>query len=104
MKYAILGFIFVMLVGCTAQGSIPNKTLKNSVIPEKVQVCVACHGVDGRHGKENVPKLGGRTYDDLISAMQRVKEAYSPQPLLGHRLSDLDMHDIAIYFSTVKKQ
>jgi len=104
MKYTILGFIFVILVGCTAQGSIPKSTQKISEIPESVRVCVACHGVDGRHGKENVPKLGGRTYDDLISAMQKVKETYSPQPLLGHRLSDLEMNDIAIYFSTVKQQ
>jgi hypothetical protein len=44
--------------------------------------------VDGRHAKENLPPLGGRAYEDLIVVIQRVKDVYSLQTLLGHALSD----------------
>ena len=79
-----------------------KKAIKSNTIPEKVHICTACHGVDGRHVKENVPLLGDRTYEDLIVVIQRVKDTYSLQTLLGHALSDEDMHDIATYFSSFK--
>jgi cytochrome c553 len=100
MKYNLFGLSVVLLAGCTSQETTSSVAQKNTAVPEKVQICVACHGVDGKHGKENVPSLGGRSYEELVVAMQRVKEAYSPQPLLGHALSDEDMHDIATYFSS----
>ena len=53
-----------------------------------MQFCTACHGVDDRHSKENVPPLGGRTYEDLIVVMPRVKDIDSLQTLLEHALSD----------------
>jgi cytochrome c553 len=102
MKYTIFGMSILILAGCTTQGSTSNAAPKNTAVTEKVQICVACHGPNGKNGKEGVPPLGGRSYEELMTAMQRVKEAYSPQPLLGHTLSDEDMHDIATYFSSVK--
>jgi cytochrome c553 len=102
MKYTILGISLLSLASCTTQGSATNPTPKNTAVTEKVQVCVACHGPNGKNGKEGVPPLGGRSYEELVKAMQNVREAYSPQPLLGHTLSDEDIHDIATYFSSVK--
>jgi len=102
MKYIIFGISVLMLVGCTTQGSTPSPSAANTTVAEKVEVCVACHGPNGKNGKAGVPPLGGRSYEELVVAMQRVKDAYSPQPLLGHQLSDQDIHDIANYFSSVK--
>jgi len=102
MKYTLFGMSVLMLASCTTQGSASNSSSANTAVAEKVEVCVTCHGPNGKNGKAGVPPLGGRSYEELVAAMQRVKEAYSPQPLLGHQLSDQDIHDIANYFSSVK--
>ncbi len=102
MKYTVLGISILLLAGCTTQKSVTNPAPKNTAVTEKVQVCAACHGPDGKNGKEGVPPLGGRSYEELVKAMQNVREAYSPQPLLGHTLTNADIHDIATYFSGVK--
>ncbi len=102
MKYTIFGISFLLLAGCSTQKSVTDTTQKNMAVAEKVQVCASCHGPDGKNGKAGVPPLGGRAYEELVKAMQNVREAYSPQPLLGHTLSDADIHDIANYYSGIK--
>ena len=112
MKYYLLGFYIILLGACTSSVGKPEHATKvqpqvqvqaqNAPAPEKVQICLACHGVDGIHGKVGVPPLGGRTYNDLVNAMHDVREAYSPQPLLGHFLSDDDIKEVAMYFSGLK--
>lgn len=102
MKYIILGVSLITLVACTTQKSASDPAQKNTASTEKIQTCMACHGADGKSGKEGVPPLGGRSYEELVQAMQKVREAYSPQPLLGHTLTDAEIHDIATYFSSVK--
>lgn len=107
MKYTILGISVFMsagllLVGCPQLEDPAKPAPIKTSATEKAQVCTICHGVDGKHGKENVPPLGGRSYEELVAAMQRVKESYSPQPTLVHSLSDEDMRDIATYFSSFK--
>jgi cytochrome c553 len=102
MKYIVFGISLLLLTGCSTQKSATDTTAKNTAITEKVQTCAACHGPDGKSGKENVPPLGGRSYEELVKAMQNIREAYSPQPLLGHSLSDEDIHDIAAYYSNIK--
>ncbi|HNV88764.1 MAG TPA: c-type cytochrome [Methylotenera sp.] len=102
MKYIILGISLLSLAGCTTQKSATDAAPKNTAASEKIQTCAACHGPDGKQGKEGVPPLGGRSYEELVKAMQNVREAYSPQPLLGHTLTDAEIHDIAIYYSSVK--
>ena len=102
MKYIILGVSLITLASCTTQKSAPDPEPKNTAATEKIQTCMACHGADGKSGKEGVPPLGGRSYEELVQAMQKVREAYSPQPLLGHTLTDAEIHDIATYFSSVK--
>jgi cytochrome c553 len=102
MKYTILVIFLLSLVGCSTQGSSSNAAPKNTAVTEKVQVCASCHGPDGKNGKAGVPPLGGRSYEELVKAMQNVREAYSPQPLLGHTLTDAEIHDIANYYSGIK--
>ncbi|MGB7816317.1 MAG: c-type cytochrome [Methylotenera sp.] len=102
MKYIILGISLLSLIGCTTQKGASNPAPKNTASAEKIQTCAACHGPDGKNGKVGVPPLGGRSYEELVKAMQNVREAYSPQPLLGHSLTDADIHDIATYYSSLK--
>ncbi len=102
MKYTLFGVLILLLAGCSPPGNTPKAIAKNAAAAEKAQICTTCHGVDGKHGKENVPPLGGRSYEELVAAMQRVKESYSPQPTLVHSLSDEDIRDIASYFSSFK--
>lgn len=102
MKYNLFGIFILLLVGCSPLDNTPKAIAENAAVTEKAQICMTCHGVDGKQGKENVPPLGGRTYEELVAAIQRVKESYSPQPTLVHSLSDEDISDIATYFSNVK--
>jgi cytochrome c553 len=102
MKYTLFGISFLLLASCTTQKSATDTIPKNTAVTEKVQVCVACHGPDGKNGKPGVPPLGGRSYEELVRAMQNVREAYSPQPLLGHTLTDEEIHDIANYYSGIR--
>jgi cytochrome c553 len=101
MKYYVLGISLFFLAGCSTQGSVSSAP-KNTAVTQKVQTCIACHGADGKSGKVGVPPLGGRSYEELVKTMQNVRDSYSPQPLLGHALSDEDISDIATYFSSFK--
>lgn len=95
-SFILLG---LLISSCSTQTKASHQAYKNDDIAKKTQSCVACHGADGRHGKDGVPPLGGRSYEELVEAMYKVRGAYSPQPLVGHQLSDEDIHEIATYFS-----
>lgn len=102
MKYTLFCILILLMAGCSPTDNTPRAIAKNTAAAEKSQICTTCHGIDGKHGKVNVPPLGGRSYEELVAAMQRVKESYSPQPTLVHSLSDEDIRDIASYFSSFK--
>jgi cytochrome c553 len=100
VKYYVLGLSAILLAACSNQETLKENT-KNAVASDKIQTCIACHGADGKVGKPGVPPLAGRSHEELVAAMERVREAYSPQPLLGHQLNDDDIRLIADYFSAV---
>ena len=102
MKYYLLGMSLFFLAGCSAQGSVSKSEQISTTVTQKVQTCINCHGADGKGGKVGVPPLSGRSFEELVEAMQNVRDGYSPQPLLGHALSDEDIRDIATYFSSFK--
>lgn len=99
MKHLILVLLGITLMGCSDFNS-DNKVPK-VMTTDAVQTCASCHGVDGRNGKLGVPPLSGRSYEELVVAMVRVRSAYSPQPLLGHDLTDDDIKRIATYYSNI---
>ncbi|MDO9051476.1 MAG: c-type cytochrome [Methylotenera sp.] len=102
MKYYIPSLFLLMFIGCSTQDKALEAKQNNVTAEKKVQSCIVCHGSDGKSGKAGVPSLGGRPYDELVNAMQSIRDAYSPQPLLGHSLSDNDIKDIATYFSSIE--
>ncbi len=102
MKYYILSIFILFLAGCSAKENTPSPASENIPVAKKVEICLACHGADGKSGKPGVPALSGRSYEELVQAMKNVRDTYSPEPLLGHNLTDEDIHDIATYFSSIK--
>lgn len=97
MKRYVLALSVILLAACSSQ----EPRQQNMSASDKIQTCISCHGADGKTGKAGVPPLAGRSHEELVTAMERVREAYSPQPLLGHQLNDEDIRVIADYFSGV---
>jgi cytochrome c553 len=102
MKYYMLGVTLYFLLGCTTHGNAPIRASNNMAIEEKARVCATCHDPDIRTGFAEAPPLTGRSYKDLVSAIQKVREYDASEPSLRHDLSDRDVHLIATYFSSVK--
>jgi len=102
MKYYVLGISLLCLVSCSTQGSRSSPTPRNIAITEKVQVCSTCHDPNKKTGFAEAPPLAGRSYDELVAAIQKARDYDSPQPSLRHDLNNQDIHDIATYFSSLK--
>ncbi len=71
----------------------------------KVTVCSACHGADGNSAAPNFPKLAGQGERYLIKQMHDIKDGKRTvleMTGLLNKLSDQDIADIAIYFSSQK--
>jgi len=102
MKYYILGVALFFLLGCSTHENISSATAKNSSVEEKVSICATCHDPNSETGFAEAPPLIGRSYSDLVSAIQKVREYDATQPSLRHDLSDRDIHLIATYFSSIK--
>jgi cytochrome c553 len=102
MKYYMLGVTLYFLLGCSTHGNVSSSTPKNIVIEERARVCATCHDPDIKTGFAEAPSLTGRSYQNLVSAIQKVREFDASEPSLRHDLSDRDIHLIATYFSSIK--
>jgi cytochrome c553 len=94
MKYTALGILLFTVASYSSLGIAADNKL--------IETCISCHGADGKTGKQGVTALGGRTYEELVSAMKNLREANIPEPQLLHTMSDKDIHDVATYFSKAK--
>jgi len=94
--------IFFALVSYSLAGCAADAKKVNAADAKKVESCVGCHGVDGRHGKEGVPALGGRPYDELVQIMLDQRDSHLTQPLIVHVMSDEEIREIATYYSNLK--
>lgn len=103
MKYYLISLLMMVIAGCSTQGNVSNTAYQDMTVDQKISSCLACHGADGKSGKAGVPPLGGRPYPELVTAMEVIREGYFPQPILGHQLSDKDIHEIAVYFASIPK-
>lgn len=94
MKYLALSVSLLILACFPAVG--------NTAANDKIQTCIACHGADGKGGKDGVPSLGGRPYNELVEAMKALRDARLPQPLILHTMTDQEIQEVATYFSEAK--
>jgi cytochrome c553 len=53
-------------------------------------------------GFQETPALTGRTYQELIAALEKVRDYKEPLPSLRHNMSGMEIHEIAAYFSSIK--
>jgi hypothetical protein len=53
-------------------------------------------------GFQESPALTGRTYQELITAPEKVRDYKAPQPSLRHNMSGMKSHEMAAYFSSIK--
>jgi len=102
MKNFMLSLFLISFSACSTQSKVEVAGQQGSAGVNKLENCIACHGADGRSGKEGVPPLANRSYDELVAAMERVRDSYSPQPLMGHTLSDDEIQELAKYFSAIQ--
>lgn len=73
----------------------------------KAAVCAACHGVGGNSTNPDWPKLAGQHAKYLVTQLQAFKDGTRSNPLMSGQaasLSDVDMNDLAAYFSAQKPQ
>ena len=70
--------------------------------PEKVTVCAACHGADGKALQPIYPNLAGQYPNYLEHALHEYKSGKRKNPVMGAQaasLSDADIKALAEYFS-----
>lgn len=71
----------------------------------KAQVCIACHGPDGNSVIPTTPSLAGQPRQFITTALfmfregRRVNDQMTP---FTEKLSNADLNDLAIYFSSQK--
>jgi cytochrome c553 len=94
MKYFTFGICLLVLASYPAPGNAADTKL--------IETCIACHGADGKSGKEGVTALGGRSYEELVQAMKNLREANIPSPQILHTMTDKDIQDVAAYFSKAR--
>lgn len=91
-----------------AAGMVPySAEVRTDANPEagraKSISCAACHGADGNSPVAMFPKLAGQEQDYLYHSLKAYKSGKRKNPIMGAQvsnLSDLDMKDLAAYFSS----
>jgi cytochrome c553 len=71
----------------------------------KSTTCAACHGADGVSAIPSFPKLAGQHSDYIYHALKDYKSGKRKNPTMAAQvetLSEVDMHDLAAYFSKQK--
>lgn len=101
MKYIVLS-LFVGVTGCASQGGSSYPAPRNLAAPEKAQACLTCHSTEAKTGFADAPQLAGRSYQDLVAALEKVRDYKVSQPTLRHDLTQDEVHEIATYFSKIK--
>jgi cytochrome c553 len=111
---AVIGLILFVIA--TAAHGAPRVTDLRRIEPihgdaaagaKKAAVCLACHGANGVSVAPTFPRLAGQRPDYLYHRLLSFKQAdakdpyYSKSPMsaLAAALSDVDMRDLAAYFS-----
>ncbi len=100
MNYITTGICLLSLAACTTQGS--SNAAKNTATSDRVKICVTCHNPNVKTAFEEAPALTGRPYTELVTALEKVRDYKAPQPSVRHDMSDKEIHEIAVYFSSIK--
>jgi cytochrome c553 len=99
MNYTIIVSCLLSLISCTTQR---GNVAINAASSDKVKMCASCHNPNVKTGFEEAPALIGRPYKELVTALEKVRDYKAPQPSIRHDMSDKDIHEIAVYFASIK--
>jgi len=72
-----------------------------------VYTCGGCHGVTGyknAYPSYHVPRVEGKNYDYIVSALNEYKQGQRSHPTMraqAESLSEQEIHDIAAYLSSI---
>jgi cytochrome c553 len=70
--------------------------------PEKVTVCAACHGADGKATQPIYPHLAGQYANYLEQALREYRAGTRKNPVMGPQaatLTDADIRQLAAYYA-----
>jgi cytochrome c553 len=96
MRHAHALFAVLVLIAAPAAqaGDAPT--------PEKVTVCAACHGADGKAALPIYPHLAGQYSNYIEQALREYRGGQRKNPIMAAQaaaLTDTDIRDLAHYFS-----
>lgn len=76
--------------------------LAAAATPEKVTVCAACHGADGKSLQPIYPHLAGQYSNYIEHALHEYRAGLRKNPVMGAQastLTDADIKQLAEYFA-----
>ena len=88
-----------LLLACI---TLPARAGDASPTPEKVTVCAACHGADGKSVQPIYPNLAGQYSNYLEHALKEYRDGSRKNAIMAGQaanLTDQDIHDLARYFA-----
>jgi cytochrome c553 len=74
----------------------------DAATPEKVTVCAACHGADGKATQPVYPHLAGQYANYLEHALREYRAGTRKNPIMGAQaatLTDADIEQLAAYYA-----
>ncbi len=99
------GLTALSLLSCVALSGVAHSAGNPEAGAQKIAVCVACHGTDGKATADIYPSLNGQSATYLEMALKAYRDdqraggmamIMTPQ---ATNLSDEDIADIAAYYS-----
>ena len=99
-------FAAVTLVGLglgTPAAALAAGNVKAGI--EKVRLCEACHGLDGRSKVPEAPNLSGQVENYLVEQLRAFKAGTRRNEMMSvvvQGLSPQDIDDLAAYFSSIE--
>jgi cytochrome c553 len=98
MKNQIKALSLLVAIGASA----PLHAGDTANPPEKIAVCAACHGADGRSTQPIYPNLAGQYANYLEHALREYRDGSRKNAIMAAQavnLSDRDIRELAEYFS-----
>jgi len=74
----------------------------DAATPEKVTVCAACHGADGKATQPAYPHLAGQYASYLEQALREYRAGTRKNPIMGAQaatLTDTDIEQLSAYYA-----
>ena len=95
--------LFILILSFLISSTAISETIAQKTPPKAVvNVCAACHGIDGNSAISANPKLSGQHPEYLYKQLANFKSGARANAVMSGMagmLSDADMHSVAEYFS-----